>query len=370
MQVRWYDFEAEEKELGVELSDAISRVVRNAQFIQGPEIHDFESEYAAYCGVRHCVGVGNGLDALHLSLRAIGVGPGDEVIVPAHTFIATWLAVTYSGAKPIPVDVRLDSFTMDPESFRHAITAKTKAVIPVDLYGSVGDLMQIVEDAHRRGLVVVEDAAQSHGARVDGKVVGSIADLTAFSFYPIKNLGAFGDGGAVTTDDPELAARIRLLGNYGSEEKYIHPIPGVNSRLDEIQAAVLRVKLRRLDVWNSRRRDRAARYLQELSHSGCWLPSDSDSSHVWHVFPIRHAHRNALQEHLTSTGIPSIIHYPIPPHLQGAYASLGFRPGAFPVSERIAQEELSLPISPFLTPEDQEAVIRTVKEISPMTGPT
>jgi len=360
MGVKWYDFGAEQAELGSELSEAIARVLKNSQFIRGPEVRAFESEWAAYCGARHCVGLGNGLDSLHLSLRAAGIGVGDEVIVPAHTFVATWLAVTYAGATPVPVDVGIETFTMDPEKFRRAITPRTKAVIPVDLYGNPANVEEITEEAHRHDFIVVEDAAQAHGARVGARTVGSIADITAFSFYPIKNLGAYGDAGAITTNRSDLAERVSLLGNYGSEVKYDHRILGYNSRLDELQAAVLRVKLRQLDRWNGRRRERASRYLDGLAHLGLTLPSLTPPGHVWHVFPILHRRRDALQAYLESAGVPSIIHYPVPPHLLGAYAPLGFGPGAFPISERIAHEELSLPLSPFLSLEDQDEVLRSV----------
>ena len=361
MTIKWFDFAAERQEIGPSLSSAIDRVLRDSRFIRGPEVQSFEAEFASYCGAKYCVGVGNGLDALHLGLRALGVGPGDEVIVPAHTFIATWLAVTYSGATPVPVDIHPDSYNIDPEAFRAAIGPRTKAVIPVDLYGSPSGLDQVIEVAHRSNIVVLEDAAQSHGASLPGRRVGSLADVTAFSFYPVKNLGALGDGGAITTESMTVASRVRQMGNYGSEEKYRHSMLGFNSRLDELQAAVLRVKLPHLDEWNSRRRSVAGRYLRDLDDGELALPKRDVSGNAWHLFPILFRDRDSLQHHLSAAGIPSMVHYPIPPHLQPAYASLGYRSGAFPVAERVAREELSLPISPFLTPSEVDLIIREVR---------
>lgn len=360
MSVEWYDFDAEAAEIGTEIATAIERVLQSGQFILGEEVREFELEFARYCGAKHCVGVGNGLDALHLSLRALGVGPGDEVIVPAHTFIATWLSVSYCGARPVPVDILPESYNLDPAAFAKAITPRTKAVIPVDLYGLPADIIAIREEAHRHGIFVVEDAAQAHGASISGQKVGSLADMTAFSFYPIKNLGAYGDGGAITANDSVLADRVRLLGNYGSAAKYQHEISGFNSRLDELQAAILRVKLKRLDLWNLRRRRCAARYLAGLSTARLVLPNEGRGSHVWHIFPIRTTARAAMQRHLAARGIPTMVHYPIPPYRQRAYEDLRLSPQAFPVAERVSAEVLSLPISPFLKEFEQESVIQAI----------
>lgn len=364
MRVKWFNFASERGEIGPLLLEAYSRVMDRGEFIRGPEVQAFEHEYAAFCGACHCVGVGNGLDALHLALRAVGVGPGDEVIVPAHTFVATWLAVTYAGATPVPVDVGAETANLDPERLQQAITPRTKAVVPVDLYGRPAELDPVREVAAAHGLRVVEDAAQSHGAVYHGKRVGSIADVTAFSFYPVKNLGALGDGGAVTTNDADIAETVRRLGNYGSSQKYMHEVRGFNSRLDELQAAFLRVKLSRLEEWNARRRRMAATYLRELAGKGLSLPVD-DPSHVWHLFAISHDSRDRIREALSRAGIDTIVHYPVPPHRQPAYVSLGFGAGSFPVAETWARTELSLPISAFHTDAEQAYVIEELTRVVP-----
>lgn len=356
MQVRWFNFERERREIGASLEQAYERVLSRGLFIRGPELKAFEQEFASYCGARFAVGVGNGLDAIRLGLKALEVGNGDEVIVPAFTFIATWLAVTDAGATPVPVDVRPDTANLDVSKLSEAITPRTKAIVPVDLYGRPADLDPILELAHRHGLRVVQDSAQSHGATYRGKRVGSLADLTTFSFYPVKNLGALGDGGGVTTDDPELAERIRQLGNYGSADKRVHTSRGYNSRLDELQAAFLRAKLPHLDAWNDRRKRMARTYLRELDGHGLALPPD-DPSHSWHIFAIQHAARDRLHDSLGRRGVETLVHYPAPPHLQPAYAYLGFGAGAFPVAESLARTELSLPLSPFHTEDEQAFVI-------------
>jgi dTDP-4-amino-4,6-dideoxygalactose transaminase len=326
----------------------------SGQYILGPELKAFETEFAEYCGAPHCVGVGSGLEALHLVLRAWGLGPGDEVIVPSNTFIATWLAVSYAGAKPIPVEPREDTYNLDPERIEAAITPNTRAIIAVHLYGQPADMDAIVQIARRHGLKVLEDAAQAHGARYKGRPIGSLADAAAFSFYPGKNLGAFGDGGAVTTEDAGLAERLRALRNYGSALKYHHPIQGFNSRLDELQAALLRIKLRKLDEWNARRRRVADWYYRTLPRAlpGSVLPTVPEwAEPAWHLFVVRSRERDALQARLTAQGIGTLIHYPVPPHLQEAYRDLGYRSGSFPIAERLAHEVLSLPISPHLSEE-------------------
>jgi dTDP-4-amino-4,6-dideoxygalactose transaminase len=332
------------------LDAAYARVLASSRFILGPECAAFEREFAAYCGVEHCVGVGNGLDALHLVLRGYGIGPGDEVIVPAHTFIATWLAVTYAGATPVPVDVRPEYYTLDVDRLPAAITVRTRAVIPVHLYGQPADMDPIVELARRHGLKVIEDAAQAHGARYRGRPAGSLGDAATFSFYPTKNLGALGDGGAVATNDAELARSLRRLRNYGSESKYGHEVAGFNSRLDEIQAALLRVKLPAVDGLNHERRRLAELYRQGLAKTGLGLPGTPDwAEPVWHLFVVRASDRAALGARLDRAGIGWLVHYPRPPHLTPAYAHLGYGPGSFPVAERLASEVVSLPMGPHVS---------------------
>jgi dTDP-4-amino-4,6-dideoxygalactose transaminase len=299
---------------------------------------------------KYCIGVDNGLEALHLIIRAYGIGPGDEVIVPANTFVATWLAVTHAGAIPVPVEPDERTYNIDPARIEQAITPRTKAILVVHLYGQPADMDPVNVLAKKHGLRIIEDCAQAHGARYKGRKAGSLGDAAGFSFYPGKNLGAFGDGGAVTTNDPILAERIHVLRNYGSRIKYHNEIVGYNSRLDELQAAFLRVKLSRLDQWNERRRQVAAQYKQGISglHSleMPFVPEWAEP--VWHLFVVRHAQRDALQKSLNEEGVGTMIHYPVPPHLQPAYAELGYARGAFPIAERIANECLSLPIGPHL----------------------
>lgn len=348
-------------ELGHELEEAARIVLASGHYVLGEQVASFEEEFAAFCGVAHCVGVGNGLDALHLILRACGIGPGDEVIVPANTYIATWLAVTHAGARPVPVEPDPRTCNLDPGRIEAAVTPATKAILAVHLYGQPADMDPIRDIAVRYGLRVIEDAAQAHGARYRGRRVGGLGDAAGFSFYPGKNLGAIGDGGAVTTDDAELAETVRLLRNYGSRVKYHHALKGFNSRLDELQAALLRVKLRHLDDWNARRCQVAADYLEQLAASGLglpWVPEWADP--VWHLFVVRHPYRDELQRRLTQVGIGTLVHYPIPPHLQPAYADLGLGEGALPLAESIHREVLSLPIGPHLTREQGSAVVAAV----------
>ena len=345
-----------------EIDAAIKRVLESGTYILGEEVEAFEQEFATYCEARHCVGVGNGLDALHLALLAVGVGSGDEVIVPSNTFIATWLAVGQCGAVPVPVEPMELTYNMDPSRVEAAITARTKAILPVHLYGQPAELNSILAIARRRSLRVVEDAAQAHGARYRGRRVGAHGDAVAWSFYPAKNLGAYGDGGAITTDDAEVATRIRMLRNYGSREKYVNPVRGFNSRLDALQAAVLRVKLRRLDRWNDVRRTIAMQYLAALAGTDVKVPVVPQwAEPVWHLFVIRSRHRDQLRDHLNAAGIDTLIHYPIPPHLQEAFADLGYKKGAFPVSEAIHDEVLSLPMGPHLTGEKVESVVEAIR---------
>lgn len=350
-------------ELKAELDIAVQRVLNSGWYIQGGELEAFESEFAEYCGAGYCVGVGSGLDALHLILRAYGIGPGAEVIVPAHTFIATWLAVTFAGANPVPVETGDDAaYTISPELIEAAITPRTRAIIPVHLYGRPADMAPIMRIAARHGLKVIEDAAQAHGARYQGRRAGSLGHAAAFSFYPAKNLGAFGDGGAVTTADGELAAKLRSLRNYGTSAKYVHDMIGLNSRLDPLQAAILRVKLRHLDEWNARRLSLVECYRRDLAGTDVVLPDVSAGyGSVFHLFVIRTAKRAMLQAGLKKAGIETLIHYPLPPHKQGAYSSM--RRLRLPLAERLAGEVLSLPIGPHLSSGEAQEVAHHVSRI-------
>lgn len=345
--VPFLDLGASYQELKSEIDTSVLRCLESGWYIGGSEVESFERDFASYTEAGHCVSVGNGLDALVLALRAVGVGPGDEVIVPSHTFIASWLAVSHVGATPVPVELTEEAYTLNPELVDAAITRRTRAILPVHLYGLPADLDPILQLARQRGLKVVEDAAQAHGARYKGKRIGSHGDVVAWSFYPGKNLGAFGDAGAVTTNDSGIAERVRMLRNYGSQIKYVNDELGVNSRMDPVQAAVLRVKLRWLDEWNNRRRLIAERYLTELRSARLMLPNvPAWAEPVWHLFVVRAPNRSAIQSSLSQAGIGTLIHYPIPPHLQKAYAFLGFHTGHLPMSERMASEVLSLPIGP------------------------
>lgn len=349
-----------------EVQEAVAATVASGWYVLGPAVERFEASFAGYVEARHAVGVGNGLDALVLSLRAVGVGPGDEVIVPSDTYIATWLAVSAVGAVPVPVEPVPGRWTMDPERVEPAITSRTRAILPVHLYGRAAPVEDLLTIARERGLRVVEDAAQAHGARSGNRRIGAHGDAVAWSFYPTKNLGCLGDGGAVTTDDPEVADRVRLLRNYGSRRKYDHLVRGVNSRLDEVQAAVLEVKLRHLDAWNARRLATAGRYLEALADMP-WLrlPDPGHAAdHVWHLFVVDCDRRDALQAHLAEAGVETLIHYPTPPHRSGAYRDLGIPGGSLPVAERAARTHLSLPLSPHVPPESIQRVIDSVRSFS------
>ncbi|MCR5877646.1 DegT/DnrJ/EryC1/StrS aminotransferase family protein [Phenylobacterium sp. J367] len=361
--MKFFDLGLDEPGLKAELEAAARRVIDSGWMILGPELEAFETEFAAFCGVDHAIGVGNGLDALILTLRAAGIGAGDEVIVPSHTFAATWLAVEAVGARPVPVEPDPATFTLDPAGVEAAVTPKTRAVIPVSLYGHPVDMDPILATAQRHGLFVLEDAAQSHGALYRGRPTGSLAHATAFSFYPTKNLGALGDAGAVTTSDPEIAAKLRMLRNYGSREKYRHEAAGVNSRLDEIQAAFLRARLARLPAANEARRARCAQYGQALAGAnGLTTPVEAEwARHVYHLYVVRSPERDALQARLDTQGIGTLIHYPIACHLQPAFAHLGFRRGDFPLAEALADEVLSLPLWPQMSPDDVAAVAAAVR---------
>jgi dTDP-3-amino-3,4,6-trideoxy-alpha-D-glucose transaminase len=369
MSVPFLDLRAACRELEPELDATWRRVIDSGRFILGPEVEDFEREFAAYCGVGHCVGVGNGLDALRLTLHALGIGAGDEVIVPAHTYIASWLAVSWTGARPVPVDPAPGSFQIDPAAAAAAVGPRTRALMPVHLYGEPADMAALSRLADRHGLAIVEDAAQAHGASYQERRVGSLGTAAAFSFYPAKNLGAFGDGGAVTTNDPGLADRLRRLRNYGSPVKYEHEVRGLNSRLDELQAALLRVRLARLDDWNGRRSQVATSYSQLLAgRPGLELPSPPPgTTPAWHLYVVRHRHRDRLRAGLERRGIGTLVHYPRPPHRTPAYADLGIAPGSLPESERLAEQVMSLPMGPHLCAEQVErvtaAVVETLSEI-------
>ncbi len=360
MKVPFLDLKAPYLELKQELDAAYKRVMESGWYILGQEVEAFETEFAAYCGVQYCVSVGNGLEALHLILRAMDIDQGDEVIVPANTYIATWLAVSHTGAIPIPVEPDEKTYNIDAEKIEAAITVKTKAILAVHLYGQPANMDLINEIAESHNLKVIEDAAQAHGAYYKGKRVGSLGDAAGFSFYPTKNLGALGDGGAVTTNDHQLADKISLLRNYGSPVKYFNEIKGFNSRLDELQAAFLRVKLRKLDKWNEHRTNIANQYIKALStFKSLTLPHvPSWAKPVWHLFVVRHPKRSEFQKYLNNLEISTMIHYPVPPHLSDAYMREQ-NYGNFPITEKMAKDVLSLPISPHLT---EQEVIRVIEQ--------
>jgi len=366
VKIPFLDLQAAYHELQEELDAACRRVMSSGWYILGQEVEAFETEFASYCGVRHCIGVSNGLDALELILRGYGIGAGDEVIVPANTFIATWLAVSRAGAVPVPVEPNELTHTIEADQVEKAISSRTRAVMPVHLYGQPADMEPIRQLAQRHGLKVIEDAAQAHGALYRGQRAGGLGDAAGFSFYPGKNLGALGDGGAVVTNDGELAAQIRLLRNYGSSIKYYNEVKGCNARLDALQAAVLRVKLGRLDEWNLRRRRAAERYLKALSRMPhLVLPQvPDDVEPAWHLFVVRHPRRDELQRHLAGAGIETLIHYPVPPHLSPAYTDLSYVRGDYPRTERIADTLISLPIGPHLGTDLQNRIISALAEFT------
>ena len=366
MNIPFLDLGAAYLELKSEIDAAVARSLASGWYIGGPEVEQFEEDYARYCGAAHAVGVANGLDALHLALRAMDVGPGDEVIVPSNTYIATWLAVSQCGATPVPVEPDARTYNIDPALIEAAITPRTKVILPVHLYGQPANMDEILAIARKHGLRVLEDGAQAHGARYKGERLGAHGDAVAWSFYPGKNLGAMGDGGAVTTDDAQLAERIRVLRNYGSREKYVNEVQGYNSRLDSLQAAILSVKLAHLDEWNARRSAVAECYRQNLAGCGLTLPYVPGwAEPVWHLYVVQHPQRDALQKALAVSGVGTLIHYPIPPHQQQAYAANGFAGDAFPIASRMANEVLSLPMGPHLGFEDQDQVIAALTAFKP-----
>lgn len=361
MMIPFLDLGRMHRSIRPQLDDAYRRVIDSGLYIMGPELEAFECEFAAFCGVKHCIGTGNGLEALHLLLRAYNIGPGDEVLVPSNTFIATWLAVSESGATPIAIEPDIETYNIDPLLIEAHISSRTKAIIPVHLYGQPADIDSINHIAAKYGLIVIEDAAQAQGARYKARRVGSLSHAAATSFYPGKNLGAIGDGGAILTDDDYIAITARKLRNYGSEIKYMHEIKGYNSRLDELQAAFLREKLKMLDSWNSSRREIANTYSSLLKECNCLLPNVSDYSEpVWHLYVIRTQQRDHLKNYLEKQGVPCIIHYPIAPHSQPCYSKSSI--GCFPVAEILAAEVLSLPVFPYMEASEVNYVCDSIKD--------
>ena len=364
MKVPILDLKPAYEELRTELDAAYRRVMESGWVLLGKELEAFESEYAMSVGVRHCIGVANGLEAMQLVLMARGVGPGGEVIVPSHGYIATWLAVTHVGAKPVPCEPDPQTYNLDPARIEALVTTRTKAILPIHLYGQTADTVAINAVAARHGLFVLEDAAQSHGALCHGRAAGALGAAAGVSFYPSKNLGAMADAGAVTTQDDALADKLRHLRNYGSKVRYQNEFLGMNSRLSELQAAFLRAKLPKLAEWNARRVALAARYLEQLRAVGdLTLPHVPEwAKPVWHLFVIRTSRRDALQAHLAARGVGTQIHYPVPPHLSNAYAPAGWRRGDFPLAEQFANEVLSLPIGPHTSPEQVDFVCAAIRE--------
>jgi len=362
--VPFLDMKAQYDELREELDQAYQRVMDSGWYILSDEVRAFEQEFADYLGVKHCVGVGNGLEALQLIFMAYGIGAGDEVIVPSNTYIASWLSVSYVGATPIPVEPNLSTHNIDPSRIAQAITKRTKAIMPVHLYGQPTEMTEIWKLAEQHGLRIVEDSAQAHGVKYIDKMAGNLGSAAAFSFYPTKNLGAFGDAGAVTTNDDEIADKIRVLRNYGSRKKYYNEVKGHNSRLDPLQAAFLRVKLKYLDEWNARRTSLAKYYIEHLNGlPGLGLPiTASQTEHGWHIFVVTHDDRDRLKSHLDEHGVDTLIHYPVPPHLSEAYADIGYKAGDFPLSEKLANRVLSLPIGPHVTREQADYVVEQIRE--------
>lgn len=363
MKVPFLDLGASYRELKPEIDTAVSRALDSGWYILGPEVDAFEAEWAEYCDAKHAVGLANGLDALILALRALDAGPGDEVIVPSNTYIATWLAVSAVGATPVPVEPNPATHNMDTTRIAEAITTQTKVLLPVHLYGQPADMDPILALARQHGIAVVEDAAQAHGARYKGKRIGAHGDIVCWSFYPGKNLGALGDAGAITTNRADLADKVQVLRNYGSRVKYVNEVQGWNSRLDPLQAAVLRVKLKHLDDWTDRRRTIADLYITGLKDSGLILPHVPNwADPVWHLYVVRALDRDGVQKRLTDAGIGTLIHYPIPPHMQDAYSGLGLAADAFPLARQMADEVLSLPIGPQLPSIDGAKVVHELSK--------
>jgi dTDP-4-amino-4,6-dideoxygalactose transaminase len=363
IRVPYLDLKAQYQSIKPEIDAAISNVLDSCQFVLGSEVAAFEQEFAAYSGATECIAVNSGTSALHLALLAGGVGPGDEVITVPYTFVASVAAVTYAGARPVLVDIDPHSFNMNPAAIEAAITPRTKAIMPVHLYGQPADVDPIMEIARRRGLIVIEDAAQAHGAKYKGRPVGSIGDMTCFSFYPTKNLGAYGEGGAVTTNNREFARSIRMLRDWGQDRKYHHVVRAFNFRMEGFQGAILRVKLRHLEQWTEARRTIVSKYNRLLADSAVELPQEMPwARHVYHVYTLRSDDRDALQAALLTEGIQTAIHYAVPVHLQPAYADLGYRKGALPQSETAANQVLSLPLYPELSEQAITFVAHAVRK--------
>ncbi len=369
MAVPFVDLRAQHRQLAGELLQVFTRVLESASFVLGPEVKAFEDAFSSYLGSQHCIAVNSGTAALHLSLLGLGIGPGDEVITVPHTFIATAEAISAVGARPVFVDVHPISYTMDPDQVEKAVTAQTRAIIPVHLYGQPADLDALLATAHRHGLEIIEDACQAHGAECKGRKVGTFGKAGCFSFYPSKNLGCCGEGGAVVTDDPELARHLRMLRDHGSMRKYEHHVPGYNYRMEGLQGAVLALKLKYLDRWNDRRRVLAERYRQSLGGTALILPKEMPyARHVYHLYVVQSDQRELLREHLSKCGIETGLHYPVPLHLQEAYRGLGYAPGDFPVAELLAQQGVSLPIYSEMEPEAVDIVAFAITEFFSFRG--
>lgn len=365
MNIPFLDLQATYTELKIDIDAAVNRVLDSGFYILGPEVEMFESEFAHFCEAQFCVGVGNGLDAIYIALKSLGIGPGDEVLVPANTYIATWLAVSQCGAIPIPIEPSIDTHNIDPSLFSKAVTKNTKAIIAVHLYGQPAPLDEILNFAKEFNLKVIEDAAQAHGASYKGRKIGAHSDMVTWSFYPGKNLGAFGDGGAITTNNEGLAKKAAVMRNYGSERKYVNDVKGLNSRLDPLQAAILRVKLSKLDEWNARRTEIAKTYDDAFGSAGFYIPKQgSGCRSSWHLYVLRHSKRNDIVKALDGLGVSALIHYPIPPHLQKAYSSLGYVRGDYPIAEKLSDEVFSLPIGPHLPIENMHRVVESVLKVA------
>ena len=363
MRVLPIDLKAQYIELKEQMDSTYKRVMESGWYINGREVELFEKEFAEYIGVKHCIGVSNCLDAMYLVLKAWGIGVGDEVIVPSNTYIATWLAVSYTGAMPVPVEPNIDTFNINPELIEQTITSKTKAIMPVHLYGLTADMKPIMKIASKYNLKVLEDCAQAHGSTYFGNKAGNLGHAAGFSFFPSKNLGCYGDGGAVTTNDDELADKIRLLRNYGSRKKYHNEIKGNNCRLDELQAAFLREKLPILDEWNERRDEVARKYTVQFDDPKIITPIvPEDYYHTWHQYVLRSENRDELLHKLRASGVDTIIHYPIPPHLSEAYSEFGYKEGDFPIAEKLAKSVLSLPMGPHMKVQEVDYVIEALKD--------
>lgn len=367
MQVPYLDLPLQYQSIKIEIQQEINKVLDSGAYILGPAVSDFEKKFALFCQARHAIGVNSGTSALHLALLALGIGPGDEVIIPAMSFLATAAAVCYTGATPVPVDIDPESYCINPTLVKSAITSRTRAVLPVHLYGQSADMDALAAIAAEYNLFLLEDAAQAHGAEYKSRRCGSLGCIAGFSFYPGKNLGAYGEGGAVVTNDDKLAEKIRMLRDWGAKERYQHILPGYNYRMDGIQGAVLGVKMRYIEQWNEKRRLAAAVYLDLLSGiTGLHLPQEMKyARHVYHVFALRHDRRDELAKYLTASGIASGIHYPLPLHLQECYKDWGYRAGDFPVAENLSATELSLPIYPEITGKQLESVAAALRTFNP-----